>query len=98
MTAVLCAASLASAPAARAARDAEPSVLHGLGQVIAGLLFELPKATLDATLTEPVVLGTVAGLFAGTVNAVRKTAGGLAEMADAFNPWGVKKKQSRRRW
>jgi hypothetical protein len=53
---------------------------------------------LHATLTEPVVLGTLVGLFAGTVSALRVTAGGFAEMAEAFSPWGIDKKKTKRRW
>jgi hypothetical protein len=98
LLAAAAAACLAWAHPAKAESTGEPSVLHGLGQVIAGVLFELPKTVLDATLTEPVVLGTVAGLFAGTVNALRVTAGGLVEMAEAFNPIGLDKKKARRRW
>ena len=66
----------------------EPNFLHGMGQVLDGVLFELPKTVLDATLTEPPVIGTIVGLLAGTVRALQKTFGGVQEMAIAFNPWG----------
>ncbi len=77
--------------AARAATQRDPSFLHGVGQVIAGLVFELPKTVLDATLSEPPVVGTLVGLLAGTANAVRTTVGGLVEMSQGFDPWGTKK-------
>ena len=74
-----------------ATTQAEPSVLHGVGQVIAGLVFELPKTVLDATLTGPPIAGTVVGLLAGTVRALQTTVGGVMEMAAGFDPWGTKK-------
>jgi hypothetical protein len=79
----------ASAPAASAN---EPSFGHGVGQVIAGILFELPKTVLGATLDGPPVVGTMVGLLAGTAGAVQKTVGGIVEMAQAFDPWGTKKR------
>lgn len=71
----------------------EPSFLHGAGQVVAGVVFELPKTVLDATLSEPPVVGTLAGLFAGAVRALQVTAAGLVEMATAFDPWSAKKRR-----
>ncbi|MBI3458364.1 MAG: hypothetical protein HY002_21545 [Candidatus Rokubacteria bacterium] len=67
--------------------------MHGAGQVVAGLLFELPKTVLDATLTSPPVVGTVVGVLAGTARALQKTVGGLAEMAAGFNPWGITRRR-----
>ncbi len=79
----------ASARAAEAKPD--PSFLHGVGQVVAGVVFELPKTVLDATLTEPPVIGTAVGLLAGTARALQVTTAGLVEMAAGFDPWGIKK-------
>jgi len=69
----------------------DPSFLHGAGQVVAGALFELPKTVLDATLTEPPVIGTMVGLLAGAARALQVTTAGLVEMAASFDPWGTKR-------
>ena len=69
--------------------QSDPSFLHGVGQVIGGILFELPKTVLDATLTGPPVAGTAVGLLAGTARALQTTVAGLLEMAAGFNPWGI---------
>jgi hypothetical protein len=79
---------LLSTPAA-AAQD-EPSFLHGAGQVVAGLLFELPKTVLDATLNGPPVVGTAVGLLGGVARALQTTVGGVVEMAAGFHPWGTR--------
>ena len=84
--------SLTGAPPTWADETREPSFLHGLGQVIAGLVFELPKTTLDATLTNPPVLGTMVGLLAGTMNELRMIGEGLQEMAVGFNPWNISRR------
>ena len=83
---------VAAATSARAAEaKPDPSFLHGVGQVVAGVIFELPKTVLDATLTEPPVIGTAVGLLAGTARALQVTMAGLVEMAAGFDPWGTKK-------
>ena len=69
----------------------EPNFGHGVGQVIDGVLFELPKTVLGATLEGPPVVGTMVGLLAGTARALQKTVGGVVEMATAFDPWGAKR-------
>lgn len=79
-----------ASPAAADAKS-DPNFLHGVGQVIGGVLFELPKTVLDATLTGPPVVGTAVGLLAGTARALQTTAAGLVEMAAGFNPWGIKR-------
>ena len=79
------------APPAGAKTTREPSFMNGLGEVVAGLVFELPKTVLDATLSEPPVIGTLVGLLGGTARAVRRTVGGVVEMAQGFDPWGTKK-------
>jgi hypothetical protein len=90
---------LLAAQATPAKRKAEPSVMHGAGQVVGGLLFELPRTLLDATLTGPPVVGTAVGLLAGTARALQVTVSGLLEMSAGFDPWGAKKshRRSRRR-
>ena len=72
-------------------RNAEPSVMHGFGQVVGGVILELPKTVVEATLTGPPVAGTIVGLLAGTARALQKTVGGVVEMATAFDPWGAKR-------
>ena len=88
MVALLSQAALVAA----AEQQPEPSVLHGLGQVVWGVTMELPKTVLDATLSEPPVVGTVVGLLAGVSRALQKTVGGVVEMAVAFDPWGTKRR------
>lgn len=75
-----------------AAERAEPSVMHGVGQVVGGILWELPKAVLDGTMTGPPVVGTAMGVLGGTVRALQRTAAGLVEIASAFDPWSIKRK------
>ena len=70
---------------------ADPSLMHGLGQVVGGVLFELPKTVLDATLTGPPIAGTIVGLFAGTARALQVTVAGLVEVSQGFDPLGSKK-------
>ena len=82
---------MTTSPPVFATTQAEPSFVHGVGQVVAGLVFELPKTVLDATLTGPPIAGTVVGLLAGTARALQTTVGGLVEMAAGFDPWGTKK-------
>lgn len=82
------------APGVSAAQQqSEPSFLHGVGQMVAGLLFELPKTALEATLAGPPVVGTAIGLLAGAAQAARKTVGGFVEMSAGFDPWGTKRKR-----
>jgi hypothetical protein len=68
----------------------EPTFLHGLAQVIKGVVWELPKTTVDATLDGPPIAGTVIGLLAGAAAAVRTTWAGLHEMITVFDPWSTK--------
>ncbi len=85
--AIFCRAAIVSAEAAR-----EPSFLHGVAQVVGGVILELPKTIVYETMTEPPVLGTAVGLLAGTARALQVTAAGIAEMASTFDPWGRKKR------
>ncbi len=88
----LLAMTVAVAPAAAEPKlKRDPSFGHGVGQVIAGVLFELPKTVLSATMDGPLVVGTMVGLLAGTARALQKTVGGVVEMSSAFDPWGAKK-------
>jgi len=75
-----------------AAEKPEPSFLHGVGQVLDGLVFELPKTVFEATLEGPPVVGTAIGLLAGAARAAQKTVGGVVEMAAGFDPWGAKRR------
>lgn len=81
----LCAALLCGLPSIAMA-DTKPNMRHGLGQVVGGLVLELPKTVIDATFSNPPVVGTAIGLLAGTIGALQKTIGGLVEMAQAFKP------------
>ena len=78
-------------PPAAFASQSHPNFLHGVGQVIGGVLFEFPKTVLSATLDGPPVVGTAVGLLAGTARALQVTVGGIVEMAAGFDPWGAKK-------
>ena len=72
---------------AEAADRAEPSVVHGAGQVVQGVIVELPKTVLDATMHGPVVVGPLVGLLAGAARALQVTTAGLVEMAAGFHPF-----------
>ncbi len=63
--------------------------------MIAGLAFELPKTVLDSTLSGPPVVGTLMGMLAGAIRALQMTVGGLKEISDGFDPWGIKQDQAR---
>ena len=78
---------LCMTPTAAAAQKAEPSFMHGFGQVLSGVFLELPRTTLEATRKGPPVVGTMVGLLAGMARALQKTVAGLGEMAAGFNPW-----------
>ncbi|MBI4597842.1 MAG: hypothetical protein HY737_05520 [Candidatus Omnitrophica bacterium] len=77
------------ATAAQAAHE-EPSMIHGLSKVVGGVLFELPKTVIEATANEPVIIGPIVGVLAGTSRAIQTTVAGVVEMAAAFDPWGIK--------
>ena len=81
---------LMGSPVFAAATKPEPSFLRGVGKVIAGVVLELPKTVVDATMTGPPVIGTAVGLLAGTSRAIQTTVGGLVEMAAGFDPWRIK--------
>ena len=78
---------LAVAPTVAAEQRAEPSVVHGAGQVVKGLVVELPKGVLQGTVDGPVVVGTMVGLLGGAVRALQVTAAGLVEMVQGFHPF-----------
>jgi len=67
--------------------DDGPRFMHGLGQVFGGVVVELPKTVLEATLSEPPVIGTLVGILAGTAKAVQTTAGGIHEMSNGLHGW-----------
>ena len=77
----MCAQVLAAEPAR------EPKFMHGVGQVVRGVVLELPKAVLGGTVDGPPVVGTAMGLLGGTVRALQVTAAGLVEMAQGFHPF-----------
>lgn len=90
---VVAAALVLSAAGPAAAETSDPNFLHGVGKVIGGVLFELPRTVLDATLTEPPVIGTAVGLLAGAARALQTTVAGLIEMSEGFDPWGAKRRR-----
>lgn len=79
-------------PCVSAEQQSDPSFLHGVGQVLDGLVLTLPKTVLEATLAGPPVVGTAIGLLAGAARAVQKTVGGVVEMSSGFDPWGTKRR------
>ena len=87
----LCAGLTLGTPAVEAAAGDDPSFVHGVGQVIKGVFLVLPGTVIDATLTEPPVLGTMVGVLAGVSRAIQTTCAGLAEMSAGFNPWLMSK-------
>ena len=89
---LMLAVGLVSVPPLEAATSADrPSFRHGLGQVFGGLLLEFPKTVIEATFSNPPVVGTAVGVLAGAVRALQTTAHGLYEMTAGFNPWGTKR-------
>ena len=75
------------APSVWAREQSEPTVMHGAGQVVKGVVVELPKTVIEATLEGPVVVGTLVGMFAGTIRALQVTTAGLVEMTAGFHPF-----------
>ena len=88
---------LMGSPVFAATPKPEPSFLRGVGKVLAGVVLELPRTVVDATLTGPPVVGTAVGLLAGTSRAIQTTVGGLVEMAAGFDPWRIKRTRGTRR-
>ena len=86
---------LLASPSAAAEPPSDPSVKHGAGEVVGGLLVEFPKTVVQATLESPPVIGTAVGVLAGVARALQRTVGGLVEMARGFDPWGAKKTSNR---
>ena len=76
------------AVAAASEPEHEPSLLHGVGQVMSGVVFQFPKTVLEATLDGPPVVGTFVGVLAGVARAAQVTVAGMVEMGQGFNPWG----------
>jgi hypothetical protein len=79
------------------AAERQPSVLHGVGQVLAGLLVEFPKTVLAATFDGPPVVGTLVGVLAGASRAVQVTVEGMVEIVRGFDPWQTTRRASGRR-
>ena len=80
-----------------AAQQPRPGFTHGVGEVVAGLLFEMPKTVLQATMSGPPVVGTAVGLLAGVSQGIQRTIRGLIEMVNGLDPWGVNKKTPTRK-
>ncbi len=85
----------AAIPLAAAEDHSDPSMKHGAGQVITGVLTEFPKTVVQATMDGPPVVGTAVGILAGVSRALQKTVGGVVEMSQAFDPWGINKRRRR---
>ncbi len=89
--AALCALLLSAAvPVQAADPPRDPTLGHGFGEVVRGVVFELPKTVLDATFNGPPIAGTLVGIVAGAARAVQRTVAGVVEMGRAFDPWGLK--------
>ena len=78
-------------PATCGAEERRPSFLHGVGQVVGGLLLEFPKTVVEATVTGPPIVGTAVGMLAGLSKAGQLTIRGVREMILGFDPWGIKR-------
>lgn len=76
---------------AEGAGAGEPSFRRGLARMIVGLLHELPMTIVESTKEGPVVIGTAVGLLGAVPGAWRSIVGGIAELASAFDPWGIKR-------
>lgn len=63
-----------------------PTLRHGVGEVLYGMFIELPKTTLDATLSGPPVVGTSVGFIAGIIQGAVKIIRGLGEVSKALSP------------
>ena len=87
----LAAALLVMGPPAYAAEPPrDPSFVHGVGEVVMGLVVEFPETVIDATLTGPPVAGTLIGILAGVSQALQRVTAGAIEMGQGFDPWGTK--------
>ena len=73
------------------AAEDQPTMRGGFGKIIYGLVLELPMTVVEATMTNPPVVGTAVGLLAGATRAVQTTVKGMVEMSQAFDPWGTKR-------
>ena len=82
---------LMAVPGETATTQSKPSVLHGIGRAVGGILFELPRTVLEATFAGPPIAGTAVGLLAGVARASQAIVGGVVEIAGAFDPWGTKR-------
>jgi hypothetical protein len=72
---------------AYAALSREPTVSHGAGQVVRGVVVEMPKGVIEGTLGGPPVVGTAMGLLGGTMRALQVTVAGFVEMAQGVHPF-----------
>jgi hypothetical protein len=64
---------------AEAAAKPKPTVRHGLGQIITGIVWELPRTVVESTMEGPPVIGTAVGLLAGASRGVQKVIEGSVE-------------------
>jgi hypothetical protein len=75
---ILFSALLSLSPGVGAAK-AKPTVRHGIGQIITGIVWELPRTVVEATMQGPPVVGTAVGLLAGASRGVKKVIEGSVE-------------------
>gem|GEM_PF-2356717 len=64
-----------------------PSVSHGIGAVVGGVLFDAPKTLLE--IAAPIPPLVTAGIVAGLVRGAQVAFHGLQEVNEAFDPWGA---------
>ena len=87
----LAAAAICCAPTLARAEERRPSFLHGVGQIVGGIVLEFPKTVVEATITGPPIVGTAVGMLAGLSKAGQLTIRGVREMILGFDPWGIKR-------
>jgi hypothetical protein len=88
---VAAAAGMCALRPAAAEERRPPNFTRGMGRVAGGLLLEAPKTIMYDTKDGAPVVGTAVGLLAAPIRAAQEIVGGMAEMAAAFDPWGIKK-------
>ena len=67
------------------AEEREPALIHGFGEVLAGIFWEPPKTVLDATLSGPPVVGTAVGVLGGLSKGIQRILRGLQEISAALS-------------
>lgn len=77
---------LGASPAAAQTRPEDPTVLHGVGKIVHGIVFEPVMTLLDSTMRHPPVVGTLVGIFAGVLTGLQMSTEGVKELYLAMSP------------